>query len=93
VEHPVVLRVALSTLRLNYPVPDVTLDGDRPGRAYAHRDRGPEEIRRRPDTEADPAFTDWLGKTLHETYDPVTREPLPRELALLIGHLERLKPH
>ena len=87
------LRVALSALGLNHPAQDVTLDFDRPGRAYMHRDRDPEELHRRADREADPGFTDWLGKTLHETYDPVTREPLPSDFALLIRHLERQKPN
>ena len=83
------LRVALNGLGLNLPPQDVTLSGDRPGRAYMHRDR--EELYRQPATEADPGFADWLGKTLHETYDPVAKEPLPRELAALIRHLEQLQ--
>ena len=83
------LRVALSGLRLNHPSQDMTLDGDRPGRAYMHRD--PEALYRQPAIEADPEFADWLGKTLHETYDRVAQKPLPRELAALIRHLEQLK--
>ena len=83
------LRVAPSALELNHPSQDVTLDGDRPGRAYMHRDS--EELHRQPATEADPAFADWLGKTLHDTYDPVTQEPLPHDLAVLIRHLEQLQ--
>ena len=53
--------------------------------------RGSQELHRQPATEVDPGFTDWLGKTLHDTYDAVTQEPLPRDLAVLIRHLEQLQ--
>jgi len=91
-ERSVVLRVALSALGLNLPPRDSTLDGDRPGRAYLSKKEAPQELHRQADREADPAFTDWLGKTLHEVYDPVAREPLPSEFATLIRHLEQARP-
>ena len=48
----------------------------------------------RPQTlhETDPAFTAWVGQTLHDTFDPVSEEPLPADMAELVRLLERIPP-
>ena len=89
-EHKSVLRVELSTLGLHGPAQDSTLDGDRPGRAYMSDDRSPKQLRRQAVREPDSGFADWLGRTLHEAYDPVAREPLPPDLAALIHQIDKL---
>ena len=77
------LRVALSILGLHNAAQD--LDGDRPGRAF----RGRSTVVRPPARNNDPRFADWLGQALHQTFDPVAQEPLPRDLVSLISRLEK----
>jgi hypothetical protein len=62
-----------------------------------HSDRSPGAIagdvpilRRQPSRQADPAFSDWVGRRLHETFDPIASEPLPPDLAVLIRELEKV---
>jgi hypothetical protein len=83
-----VLRVALSILGLDHPASDATRDGDRPARAFKRS--GGYSPHRQGMREADTDFSDWLGRTLHEAYDPIAREPLPHDLAVLIRHIDQL---
>ena len=69
-----------------------TLDGDVPGQGFEKRpERGtPSILRQYKRRDMDPTFTAWVGQTLHETYDAVSEEPLPADLADLVRELERL---
>ena len=71
-----------------------TLDGDVPGQGFENRkDRDAlPTLRQRNRRGTDPTFTAWVGQTLHETYDAVSEEPLPADLADLVRELERLPP-
>jgi hypothetical protein len=86
-----VLRVPHSSPGLAEATTERSFDGER----QPTRD-GDDLFYRRPDAQADPAFCSWLGRTLHDVYDPIAREPLPFELADLIRQLESLpqsRPH
>ena len=71
-----------------------TLDGDVPGQGFENRTPRdtPRIMRQRHRREMDPTFTAWVGQALHETYDSVSEEPLPSDLADLVRELERLPP-
>ncbi len=71
-----------------------TLDGDVPGKGFEsplERDAAA-ILRQQRLRQSDPTFTAWVGQTLHDTYDSVSEEPLPADLAALIRQLERLPP-
>ncbi len=71
-----------------------TLDGDMPGQGFENRTErdAPNILRQRSRRETDSTFTAWIGQSLHETYDAVSEEPLPSDLADLVRELERLHP-